>query len=66
MILALEMGGNNQFTYDGKSNGSESGGRSEWVSTRLRGVLVGEELGNANGELDDASPGDRIRFSMMN
>jgi hypothetical protein len=39
-----------QSTYDGKSRGSESDGASEGISTRLPGVFVGEELGNAIGD----------------
>lgn len=35
--------------HEGKSSGSESGGLSEGISTRLRGV-AGEELGKAIGD----------------
>lgn len=38
-----------QWAHEGKSSGSESGGLSDGMSTRLRGV-AGEELGNAIGD----------------
>jgi hypothetical protein len=38
--------------HEGKARGSESGkAGSESIATLLRGVLAGEELGNARGEL---------------
>jgi hypothetical protein len=38
------------ITYEGKWRGSESGGPSEGISTRLLGVFVGDELGNGIGD----------------
>lgn len=45
--VGLEL---NSSTHDGKSRGSESCGRSEVGATRLRGVLTGEDDGNAIGD----------------
>lgn len=45
---------------EGKARGSESGKvGSKSIATLLRGVLAGEELGNARGELPGAKSGVR-------